>query len=191
MVLTTPNVLHVIARLSYLLAGQRSLRAGLINEIQTLKRETNGEYSHGYAFLIDYFRLRYLGCLVWVGSKFLSIDTARALSLLVGRRRYCFCPRTYLSGCPSGGAGERVKNVFRSSLFLMKYSDMCFPQPSFLARGRSSWQKSLPRHENGFIVRALSSPGDRDLEQPRCAIVSLIHHPSTNTGWGSGIPRLA
>ncbi|MFQ5849126.1 MAG: methyltransferase domain-containing protein [Candidatus Binatia bacterium] len=60
LVLTTPNVLHLISRLSYFLTGQRILRRGLVNEIQTLKLIKNGEFFHGHAFLIDYFRLRYI-----------------------------------------------------------------------------------------------------------------------------------
>ena len=60
LVLTTPNVLHLISRLSYFLTGQRILRRGLINEVQTLKFVRHGEFFHGHAFLIDYFRLRYI-----------------------------------------------------------------------------------------------------------------------------------
>lgn len=60
LVLTTPNVLHLISRLSYLLAAQRILRRGLINEVQTLKFVRDGHFFHGHAYLIDYFRLRYI-----------------------------------------------------------------------------------------------------------------------------------
>ena len=59
-VLTTPNVLNLRSRLTYFLAGQRTLRRGLVNEIQTLRGNQDGHYYHGHAFLIDYFRLRYL-----------------------------------------------------------------------------------------------------------------------------------
>ena len=56
--LTTPNILHLNARLSCFLTGQRILRRGLINEIQTLRGVKGGKYYHGHTFLIDYFRLR-------------------------------------------------------------------------------------------------------------------------------------
>ena len=60
LLLTTPNVMHLHARLSYLLAGQRILKRGLVNEVQTLRNVEGGRFYHGHAFLIDYFRLRYL-----------------------------------------------------------------------------------------------------------------------------------
>ncbi|HUN99127.1 MAG TPA: class I SAM-dependent methyltransferase [Bradyrhizobium sp.] len=60
LVLTTPNVLHLYSRLSYLLSGQRTLVRGVINEIQTPRFVGEDKVYHGHAFLIDYFRLRYL-----------------------------------------------------------------------------------------------------------------------------------
>ncbi|MBI4527651.1 MAG: methyltransferase domain-containing protein [Deltaproteobacteria bacterium] len=60
LVLTTPNVLHLNGRVSWLLTGQRILKRGLINEVQTVRKIDNGKIYHGHAFLIDYFRLRYL-----------------------------------------------------------------------------------------------------------------------------------
>ncbi len=60
LVLTTPNIMHLRSRLSYLLSGQRTIRRGLVNEIQTLREKRNCRFYHGHAFLIDYFRLRYL-----------------------------------------------------------------------------------------------------------------------------------
>lgn len=61
LVVTTPNITNLRARLSYLLTGQRTLRRGLVNEIQTLRGSSEyGRLYHGHAFLIDYFRLRYL-----------------------------------------------------------------------------------------------------------------------------------
>ena len=61
LVLTTPNITNVRSRVSYLLTCQRTPRRGLINEIQTRRvgKATGWSY-HGHAFLIDYFRLRYL-----------------------------------------------------------------------------------------------------------------------------------
>ena len=60
LVITTRNVLHLYGRLSYMLSGQRILGRGFINEIQTPRFLGNARAYHGHAFLIDYFRLRYL-----------------------------------------------------------------------------------------------------------------------------------
>jgi len=59
-VITTPSLTHLSSRLSQFLTGQRSLRRGLANEVQTLRGGGPGRYYHGHIFLIDYFRLRYL-----------------------------------------------------------------------------------------------------------------------------------
>ena len=61
LVLTTPNITNIRSRVSYMLTCQRTPRRGLINEIQTRRvgKATGWSY-HGHAFLIDYFRLRYL-----------------------------------------------------------------------------------------------------------------------------------
>jgi SAM-dependent methyltransferase len=59
-VITTPSLMHLSARLSQFLTGQRSMRRGLANEVQTLRAAREGRYYHGHIFLIDYFRLRYL-----------------------------------------------------------------------------------------------------------------------------------
>jgi SAM-dependent methyltransferase len=60
LLLTTPNVLHLGARLSALLTGQRLLKQGFINEVTTLRARDGNRLYHGHAFLIDVFRLRYL-----------------------------------------------------------------------------------------------------------------------------------
>jgi SAM-dependent methyltransferase len=60
MVLTTPNVMHLAARISAALSGQRSLHRGLVNEVQTLRGRRDGRIYHGHAFLLDYFRARYM-----------------------------------------------------------------------------------------------------------------------------------
>lgn len=60
LVLTTPNVMHLGARLSGMLTGQRTMRRGLANEVETLRASAGGRFYHGHIFLIDYFRLRYL-----------------------------------------------------------------------------------------------------------------------------------
>lgn len=59
-VITTPNLMHLSARLSYLLTGQRNLKRGLVNEVQTLRMRSGQHLYHGHVFMIDYFRLRYL-----------------------------------------------------------------------------------------------------------------------------------
>lgn len=60
LVLTTPNVLHLSARISRLLTGQRLSKQGFINESTTLRGRDGERLHHGHAFLIDAFRLRYL-----------------------------------------------------------------------------------------------------------------------------------
>jgi SAM-dependent methyltransferase len=59
-VMTTPNVMHLSARASAMLTGQRTMRRGLANEVETLRARTGSRFYHGHIFLIDYFRLRYL-----------------------------------------------------------------------------------------------------------------------------------
>ena len=68
LVLTTPNVMHLGARMSMLLTGQRTMRRGLVNEVETLRGRAGGRYYHGHVFLIDYFRLRYLMRLAGFGA---------------------------------------------------------------------------------------------------------------------------
>jgi SAM-dependent methyltransferase len=60
MILTTPNVMHLSARVSAFLTGSRIAKQGFINEFQTLRSDEGGKLYHGHAFLIDAFRLRYL-----------------------------------------------------------------------------------------------------------------------------------
>jgi SAM-dependent methyltransferase len=59
-VLTTPNVMHLSARISTLLTGQRNLKRGLVNEVESIRSANGPHRYHGHVFLIDYFRLRYL-----------------------------------------------------------------------------------------------------------------------------------
>lgn len=59
-ILTTPNVMHLAARMSAFLTGQRNLRRGLVNEVQTLRGRNGARIYHGHAFLLDYFRARYM-----------------------------------------------------------------------------------------------------------------------------------
>lgn len=60
LILTTPNVLHLNARLASFLTGQRLLGQGFVNEEVTVRRREGERIYHGHAFLIDAFRLRYL-----------------------------------------------------------------------------------------------------------------------------------
>ncbi len=75
LVITTPNLMHLSARLSYLLTGQRNLKRGLINEVQTLRMSRGPHLYHGHVFMIDYFRLRYL--LRLAGFEALAVFTDR------------------------------------------------------------------------------------------------------------------
>ena len=67
-VVTTPNVMHLSARLSAMLTGQRTMRRGLANEVETLRARSADRFYHGHIFLIDYFRLRYLMRLAGLGA---------------------------------------------------------------------------------------------------------------------------
>jgi SAM-dependent methyltransferase len=60
LVLTTPNVLSLSARLTHVLTGHKVLQQGFVNEIATLRSRAGARLYHGHAFLIDAFRLRYL-----------------------------------------------------------------------------------------------------------------------------------
>ena len=60
LILTTPNLMHLAARMSAFLTGQRNLRRGLVNEVQTLRGKNGARVYHGHAFLLDYFRARYM-----------------------------------------------------------------------------------------------------------------------------------
>jgi len=60
LVLTTPNMMHLAARASGFLTGQRNLRRGLINEIQTPRSQNQGPLYHGHVFMLDYYRARYM-----------------------------------------------------------------------------------------------------------------------------------
>jgi ubiquinone/menaquinone biosynthesis C-methylase UbiE len=59
-VLTTPNMMHLAARASGFLTGQRNLRRGLVNEIQTPRGQKDGPPYHGHVFMLDYYRARYM-----------------------------------------------------------------------------------------------------------------------------------
>jgi len=75
LVITTPNLMHLSARISYLLTGQRNLKRGLVNEVQTLRAARGPHLYHGHVFMIDYFRMRYL--LRLAGFEDLAVCTDR------------------------------------------------------------------------------------------------------------------
>ena len=52
--------LHLSARMSVFLTGQRQCHRGFVNEDQMLRGRDRHRLYHGHAFLIDVFRLRYL-----------------------------------------------------------------------------------------------------------------------------------
>jgi hypothetical protein len=52
--------MHLSARVSHFLTGQRNMRRGLANEVQTLRGVSGSRLYHGHIFLIDYFRMRYI-----------------------------------------------------------------------------------------------------------------------------------
>jgi SAM-dependent methyltransferase len=60
LLLTTPNMMHLSARLSGVVTGNKSLRHGVINEVSTLRGREGRRIYHGHAYLIDIFRLRYI-----------------------------------------------------------------------------------------------------------------------------------
>jgi SAM-dependent methyltransferase len=80
-VLTTPNVMHLSARLSAMLTGQRTMRRGLANEVETLRARSGSSFYHGHIFLIDYFRLRYLMRLAGLGAVEVYTDRFSPTSL--------------------------------------------------------------------------------------------------------------
>ena len=77
LVLTTPNLMHLSARASAFLTGQRNLRRGLMNEVQTPRSRDPGRLRvyHGHAFMLDYYRARYMMRLV--GFDHLEVYTDR------------------------------------------------------------------------------------------------------------------
>jgi len=60
LILSTPNVLTLSARLTHLFTGHKTLQQGFVNEVATLRGRDGTRLYHGHAFLLDIFRLRYL-----------------------------------------------------------------------------------------------------------------------------------
>ncbi len=60
MLITTPNLLSIRARLAYAFAGQRAFKSYIDEYTSVWGRSDDGErIYHGHAFLINYFQLRY------------------------------------------------------------------------------------------------------------------------------------
>ena len=103
LVLTTPNVMHLTARFSTLLSGQRNLRRGLLNEVQTLRGARNGRFYHGHAFLLDYFRARYMVRLAGLAKIRVHTDRLSPTAVFL----YPFAPLLWLSMKYSVAASRR------------------------------------------------------------------------------------
>ncbi|HEX6886190.1 MAG TPA: class I SAM-dependent methyltransferase [Planctomycetota bacterium] len=73
LILSTPNVLHLSARVSTFLTGQRLAKHGFVNEVSTLRSKEGTRLYHGHAYLIDAFRLRYI--LRVVGLRLVGLET--------------------------------------------------------------------------------------------------------------------
>jgi len=133
MVITTPNVMHVGARLSYFLTFHRTVRRGLMNEAQTLRSAYGNRYYHGHIFLIDYFRLRYLLRICGFGAIEVSSDSisptsialawcvpamwiASKWSIAMSRRK----ARKYGSAVPDEVIGEMMRHVFSPAMLFGK-----------------------------------------------------------------------
>jgi SAM-dependent methyltransferase len=84
LMITTPNLLHLAARASQFLTGQRNLRRGLVNEVQTPRSLPGPHMYHGHAFLIDYFRMRYLLRLAGFGRLRITTDHYSPTSIFLG-----------------------------------------------------------------------------------------------------------
>jgi len=83
LLLTTPNVLHLNARVAGFLTGQRLLKQGIVNEFATLRRRSGNRTYHGHAFLIDAFRLRYLLRVVGLELKQVRANRVSPSSILL------------------------------------------------------------------------------------------------------------
>lgn len=61
LLITTPNILNLRARLSFLLSGHRSLKGGPIGELsQAPGASPDGRVYIGHVFLVSYFALRFM-----------------------------------------------------------------------------------------------------------------------------------
>jgi len=102
-VITTPNVMHLSARVSAMLTGQRTMRRGLANEVETLRVRSAGRFYHGHIFLIDYFRLRYLMRLAGFRRIEVYTDRFSPSSLMLG----WMVPLMYVASRAAVGAFRR------------------------------------------------------------------------------------
>jgi SAM-dependent methyltransferase len=111
-VLTTPNVMHLSARLSAMLTGQRTMRRGLANEVETLRALSGSRFYHGHIFLIDYFRLRYLMRLAGLGAIEVYTDRFSPSSIALAP----IVPAMYVASRASVGAFARKARQHRRTV---------------------------------------------------------------------------
>jgi hypothetical protein len=76
--------MHLAARISTVLSGQRNLHRGLVNEVQTLRGRRDGRIYHGHAFLLDYFRARYMMRLAGFENLQVFTDRLSPTSVVLG-----------------------------------------------------------------------------------------------------------
>jgi SAM-dependent methyltransferase len=111
-VMTTPNVMHLSARLSEMLTGQRTMRRGLANEVETLRARAGSRFYHGHIFLIDYFRLRYLMRLAGLGAVEVYTDRLSPTSLALAP----MVPAMYAASRAAVGAFARKARQHRRAV---------------------------------------------------------------------------
>lgn len=111
LILTTPNVLHMSARLSYFLIGHRTIRSGLINEYQTLWMRDGDNLYHGHAWHWRYFVLRY--ALRLAGFKVRPPQCAKysLFSILLSIPAFPFLWLAAKRAAQQGYANEKNKDV--------------------------------------------------------------------------------
>lgn len=133
LMLTTPNVLTLSARLMHLFTGHKVLQQGFVNEVATLRSREGARLYHGHAFLIDAFRLRYLvriaglewkelhGTTLSRGSLALApalplVHGATALATRLARRRLAVARRPR----PDGGLERELARLANAPALLLR-----------------------------------------------------------------------
>ena len=76
LIVTTPNILNLRARLSFLFNGHSSFSRTPVTEVTQVRRESDGDGVYiGHAFLINYFQLRFM--LKLAGFDGIGVSTAK------------------------------------------------------------------------------------------------------------------
>jgi hypothetical protein len=104
--------MHLSARLSAMLTGQRTMRRGLANEVETLRARSGSRFYHGHIFLIDYFRLRYLMRLAGLGAVEVYTDRFSPTSLALAP----MIPVMYAASRAAVGAFARKARQHRRAI---------------------------------------------------------------------------